>query len=87
MKRSRLSFLPLMLSVFGPGLVVMFADTDAGAAADEIHAGVFPNGSSNDFVTIVTPGAGTRIKLVCDGTNWIISGIVFSATVPAFADT
>ena len=64
-----------------------FADTDAGAAADEIHAGVFPNGSSNDFVTIVTPGAGTRIKLVCDGTNWIISGIVFSATVPAFADT
>jgi hypothetical protein len=64
-----------------------FADTDAGAAADEIHAGVFPNGSSNDFCNIVTPGAGTRIKIVCDGTNWIIIGQVFSATVPTFSDT
>lgn len=64
-----------------------FADTDAGAGADEVHAGVFPNGTSNDFVTIVTPGAGTRIKLICDGTNWIICGVVYSATVPAFADT
>lgn len=64
-----------------------FADTDAGAGADEIHAGVFPNGSSNDIMTIVTPGAGTRIKLVCDGTNWIVCGQVFSATVPTFSDT
>lgn len=64
-----------------------FADTDAGAGADEIHAGVWGNGSSNDFITIVTPGAGTRIHVVCDGTNWIVSGQVFSATVPAFADT
>ena len=29
--RSKLSFLPLMLLVIGPGLVVMFADTDAGS--------------------------------------------------------
>lgn len=63
-----------------------FADTDAGAAADEIHAGVFPNGNSNDIMTIVTPGAGTRIHLVCDGTNWIVNGQVYSATVPTFAD-
>lgn len=66
---------------------VAFADTDAGAGADEIHAGVFPNGTSNDFLTVVTPGAGTYIHVVCDGTNWIVRGIVFSATVPAFADT
>lgn len=63
-----------------------FADNDAGAGADEIHAGVFPNGSSNDNMTIVTPSAGTLIYLVCDGTNWIVSGWVNSATVPTFAD-
>lgn len=61
-----------------------FADTDAGAGADEIHAGVYP-AATNDNMTIVTPGAGTRIYLVCDGTNWIANGQVFSATVPAFS--
>jgi hypothetical protein len=66
---------------------VSFADTDAGAGADEIHAGVWSNGSSNDFLTVVTPGAGTRIHVICDGTNWIVNGQVFSATVPAFSDT
>lgn len=63
-----------------------FADTDAGAGADEIHAGVWPDGNSNDIMTIVTPGAGTRVHLVCDGTLWIVNGQVFSATVPTFAD-
>lgn len=66
---------------------VSFADTDAGAGADEIHAGVWSNGSSNDFLTVVAPGAGTRIHVICDGTNWIVNGQVFSATVPAFSDT
>ena len=66
---------------------VSFADTDAGAGADEIHAGIWSNGSSNDFLNIVTPGAGTRVHVICDGTNWIVNGHVFSATVPAFADT
>jgi hypothetical protein len=66
---------------------VSFADTDAGAGADEIHAGVWSNGSTNDFLTVVTPGAGTIIYAICDGTNWIVNGQVFSATVPAFSDT
>lgn len=66
---------------------VSFADTDAGAGADEIHAGIWSNGSTNDFLTVVTPGAGTRIHVICDGTNWIVNGQVFSATVPAFSDT
>lgn len=66
---------------------VSFADTDAGAGADEIHAGVWSNGSTNDFLTVVTPGAGTYIYVICDGTNWIVNGQVFSATVPAFSDT
>jgi len=66
---------------------VAFADTDAGAGADEIHAGVWSNGSTNDFLNVVTPGAGTRIHVICDGTNWIVNGQVFSATVPSFSDT
>jgi len=66
---------------------VSFADTDAGAGADEIHAGIWSNGSTNDFLTVVTPGAGTMIHVICDGTNWIVNGQVFSATVPAFSDT
>lgn len=66
---------------------VSFADTDAGAGADEIHAGIWSNGSTNDFLTVVTPGAGTYIYMICDGTNWIVNGQVFSATVPAFSDT
>lgn len=76
--------------VFAAGVAYLgglsFADTDAGAGADEIHLGVYPNGSSNDNMTIVTPAAGTIIRLICDGTNWIVSGNVFSATVPTFAD-
>lgn len=63
-----------------------FVDNDAGAASDEMHAGVYPNGSSNDNMTIVTPAAGTNIMLFCDGTNWIVNGFVNSATVPTFAD-
>lgn len=63
-----------------------FVDNDAGAGADEMHAGVYPNGSSNDNMTIVTPAAGTTISLYCDGTNWIVCGFVNSATVPTFAD-
>jgi hypothetical protein len=66
---------------------VSFADTDAGAGADEIHAGIWSNGSTNDFLTVVTPGAGTYIYVICDGTNWIVNGQVYSATVPAFSDT
>lgn len=66
---------------------VSFADSDAGAGADEIHAGIWSNGSTNDFLTVVTPGAGTYIYVICDGTNWIVNGQVVSATVPAFSDT
>ena len=63
-----------------------FADNDAGAGADEIHAGVYPNGTTNDNMTIVTPAAGTKIHVICDGTNWIVNGVVNSATVPTFGD-
>lgn len=63
---------------------VAFLDNDAGAGADEVHAGVYPNGSSHLTATIVTPAAGTYIELTSDGTNWIINGVVISATIPTF---
>lgn len=64
---------------------VQFEDTDEPGSGGNLTS-VFPNGSSNDNMTIVTPSAGTIIYLVCDGTNWIVNGIVYSATVPTFAD-
>lgn len=63
---------------------VGFIDTDD--PADTVVA-VYSNGSSNDFLTVAAPGAGTRIHLLCDGTNWIANGIVVGATAPAFSDT
>ena len=39
-----------------------------------------PNGSSNAKITVKTPDSGTRIELTCDGTNWVITGTVISAT-------
>jgi len=65
---------------------VAFADTDAGDAADEINAGVYSDGDSNSKFALINASAGTVIELHCDGTNWYISGIVFSATIPTFAD-
>lgn len=60
-------------------------DTDAGAAGDEIVP-IAGDGNSNSKLTVVTPDVGTRVKAICDGTLWILSGFVASATVPSFAD-
>jgi len=60
-------------------------DTDAGAAGDEVVP-IAGDGNSNSKLTVVTPDVGTWVKVVCDGTNWILSGYVVSATVPSFAD-
>lgn len=64
---------------------IQFADTDE-PASPALLTSVFPNGSSNDNMTIVTPSAATSIWVICDGTNWIVNGVVYSATVPTFAD-
>lgn len=42
-----------------------------------------PDGDSNSKMTIVTPAPGTRILMICDGTNWILSGVVQSDTADA----
>jgi hypothetical protein len=45
-----------------------------------------PDGNSNSKLSVVVPEPGTWIKLVCDGTNWVVTGLVVAATTPAFAD-
>lgn len=64
---------------------VTHADLDAGSGADELIP-VFPNGTTNAKLTVVTPQGGNSVRFVCDGTNWFVTGVVSSNTVPAFAD-
>ena len=47
---------------------------------------VASDGNSNSKVNILTPEAGTRVNVMCDGTNWYIDGVVASANSPTFAD-
>lgn len=63
---------------------LMFADHDS---ADAEIAPVFPDGNSNSKATLVTPAAATHVRVEsANGTTWIISGVVNSATTPSFAD-
>lgn len=64
---------------------IVHLDTDANDAGDEIVV-VAPDGDSNSKLQINLPQGGTRVRVICDGTNWIVSGIAVSVTVPAFAD-
>ena len=52
-------------------------DTDDGGDDTVVY---HPNGSSNSKVTVDKPDSGTKIELSCDGTNWVITGKVISAT-------
>jgi hypothetical protein len=61
-----------------------FVDTDD--PADTVLS-VFPNGSTNDILTVAVPSGGTYVTLLCDGTNWIVNGLVVGATAPVFSDT
>ena len=48
---------------------------------------IAPDGDSNDTMQINVPDAGTTVKFVSDGTNWILSGFVSAnAVAPTFAD-
>jgi hypothetical protein len=60
-------------------------DTDANGAGDEI-VNVSPDGNSNSKLQINVPEGGTVVRLVCDGTLWVVSGVAVSATAPTFAD-
>jgi hypothetical protein len=65
---------------------VVHLDADSGTGADEVVP-VYSNGSSNDVLTLITPGAGTWVKVASSGTTWYLVGTVVSATAPTIADT
>lgn len=64
---------------------VVHLDTDAGSAGDEVVP-VAGDGNSNSILNVLVPDVGTCVRLICDGTNWIASGKVVSATAPTYAD-
>ena len=66
---------------------VVYVDTDAGDAADEVFT-VMADGNSNSKLTVLTPQGGTWVRVYCDGTNWYVNGFVAStsASSAAFAD-
>lgn len=64
---------------------LLFADTDAGSSGTEVALAA-GDGDSNSVLTINIPAPGTRVKVTCDGTNWVLSGVVVSATAPSFAN-
>lgn len=58
------------------GGLVQHDPDDAGDDTVVYH----PDGNSNSKVTIKTPDSGTRIVVICNGTQWSITGTVISAT-------
>lgn len=52
-------------------------DTDNGG---DDTAVVDSDGNSNSKLSVLTPIAGTCVKVVCDGTKWYVNGQVISAT-------
>lgn len=44
------------------------------------------DGNSNSKMNVLVPEPGTRVVLDCDGTNWMVSGVVAAASAPTFAD-
>jgi hypothetical protein len=61
------------------GVVFMDQDTD-------VMAPVYADGNSNSKLTLVTPEVGTRVSVICNGTQWYLNGNVFSATTPTLGD-
>lgn len=64
---------------------IVHVDQDAAGSGVEAIA-ILPDGNSNSKLQVNLPNGGTYVRLVCDGTTWVVSGTVVSATAPAFAD-
>ncbi len=61
---------------------LQFIDSD-----DNTITEVYSNGSSNAKLTLNNLEAGSFIKITCDGTNWYITGTIYSDTAPVFANS
>ena len=55
---------------------------DTGATTFNI---VNSDNTDDDVLTVTKAGSGTYIDVVCDGTNWLITGFVSSTDTPGFA--
>lgn len=64
---------------------VVHLDTDASTGAAEVVA-VAPDLNSNSKLQVNLPAGGTRVRFICDGTLWTVTGTVVSTTAPTFAD-
>lgn len=61
---------------------VLMVDTDAGPAT---VAAVVSDQTDDDQFQVNLPQGGTWVHMHCDGTYWIVSGVVLSATAAAFS--
>ncbi|GEM_PF-4074029 len=41
---------------------------------------IYPDGNSNSKMKMDTLNAGSKIELICDGTNWIVNALIVSGT-------
>lgn len=61
---------------------VLMVDTDAAPAT---VAAVVADQSNDDQFQVNLPQGGTVIDMYCDGTYWVVSGVVMSTTAAAFS--
>lgn len=61
---------------------VLMVDTDAGPAS---VAAVVADQSDDDQLQVNLPQGGTAIEMYCDGTYWIVSGVVVSTAAAVFS--
>lgn len=61
---------------------VLAIDTDAAPA---LASAVVADQSDDDQLQVNLPQGGTAIEMYCDGTYWIVSGVVLSTAVPVFS--
>ena len=60
---------------------LQFFDSD-----DNTMTEVYSDASDDAKLTLHNMEAGTRLKITCDGTNWYITGTVYSNTAPVFVN-
>lgn len=61
---------------------VLMVDTDAGPAT---VAAVVADQSDDDQFQVNLPQGGTAVEVYCDGTYWIVSGVVLSTAAAVFS--
>ena len=58
----------------------------ADTTADDNAESLFADGNSESALTIVKPGTGSWVEVICDGLLWYLNGMVVGADIPTIAD-